>query len=153
MKSSTTELNNSHFLKYSHTIGLCTMLGRGFMFPSDTAIASNGKLFTVSRGHPGDLRTRRVTSFDTDSQFYGVFGEHGEGYGQFIWPSSIAINSQDKIFVSDEYLDKIIVLSTSGEFLFSWGQHGTGDGDFDGRGADGPGTLYRFTKRLHSVGW
>ena len=41
-------------------------------------------------------------------------------------------------------MDKIIVLSTSGEFLFSWGQHGTGDGDFDGPNGltfDGDGNL------------
>ena len=132
MKSSTTELNNSQFLKYSHTIGLCTMLGRGFMFPSDTAIASDGKLFTVSRGHPGDLRTRRVTSFDTDSQFYGVFGEHGEGYGQFIWPSAIAVDRDDNIYISDEYTNRINIFDKTGKSITHWGEPGDKIGHFRG---------------------
>ena len=132
MKSSTTELKDSQFLKYSHTIGLCTMLGRGFMFPSDTAIDSNGKLFTVSRGHPGDLRTRRVTSFDVDSQFYGVFGEHGEGDGQFIWPSAIAIDTDDNIYISDEYTNRINIFDKTGKSIAHWGVPGDEIGHFKG---------------------
>ena len=129
---------------YKSTLGITAMQGRGFYFPYDFAFDNSKKMYVLGRGHDGDPRGCRITVMDFEEEYYGTFGSHGEQDGQFIWPSSIAINSHDKIFVSDEYLDKIIVLSTSGEFLFSWGQHGTGDGDFDGPNGltfDGDGNL------------
>ena len=69
MTSSVASTNQADFLKYSHTIGLCTMDGRGFMFPSDTAIGPEGRIYTVSRGLVGDSRTQRVTAYDLGSAF------------------------------------------------------------------------------------
>ena len=47
----TTIKTKKSFLNYSHTIGICVMDGRGFMFPVDTAIGKNGRLHTVSRAY------------------------------------------------------------------------------------------------------
>ena len=38
----------SAFLSYERTIGLSTMEGRGFYYPSDTTIGADGKLYVVS---------------------------------------------------------------------------------------------------------
>ena len=49
-----------------------------------------------------------------------------------MWTSSIAISNSDKIYVSDEYLNKITIMTTEGKFISSFGQFGKGDGEFDG---------------------
>ena len=45
------------FLEYSHTLGLSTMQGRGFYYPSDAAIGKDGRLLVVNRSLDGLLRT------------------------------------------------------------------------------------------------
>ena len=36
-------------IKYSRTVGMTTMEGRGFYCPTDTAIGGNGRLYVVNR--------------------------------------------------------------------------------------------------------
>ena len=38
-----TTMQKTDFLKYSHSIGLSTMAGRGFYYPVDTAFDDEGK--------------------------------------------------------------------------------------------------------------
>ena len=120
------------FLRYSHTIGLSTMAGRGFYYPADTAIGADGKLYSVSRSLDGDPRGVRVTVCNLDSEYFGTFGSYGEGEGQFIWPTAVAIDSRDNIYVSDEYTNRVSVFDPPGKFLARWGEPGSDDGEFDG---------------------
>ena len=62
--STMSTLERVDFLKYSHTVGLCVMLGRGFSYPADTGIAKDGRLYVVNRGLDADeLRQVRGTIF------------------------------------------------------------------------------------------
>ena len=131
MTNSVAAINQTRFLSYSHTIGLCTMLGRGFMFPSDTAMGEGGRLYTVNRGNAPDLRTRRVTVYDLDSEFFGTFGEHGEGEGQFIWPSAITIDGGGQVYISDEYTHRINIYDGEGHSLGHWGVRGEQEGQLN----------------------
>ena len=119
-------------LRYSHTIGLSTMDGRGFYFPVDTAIGSDGKLFVLSRSYDDEPLPARVTVCDIDSEYYGTFGSFGTGAGQFTWATAIAIDSEDNVYVSDEYTNRITIFDSSGKFLTSWGTEGTQEGQLDG---------------------
>ena len=94
-------------LTYSHTIGLSTMDGRGFYFPVDTAIGSDGKLFVLSRSYDAEPEPARVTVCNIDSKYYGTFGSFGTGEGQFTWATAIEIDSEDNVYVSDEYTNRI----------------------------------------------
>ena len=132
MNSAATTIGQTGFLSYSRAIGLCTMLGRGFMFPSDTAIGEGGRIYTVSRGLPADHRTRRVTMCDLDSKFYGTFGAHGAGEGQFIWPSAIAADSEGQVYISDEYTHRINIYGSEGESKGNWGVRGQQEGQLNG---------------------
>ena len=123
---------STRLLEYSHTIGLSTMEGRGFYYPSDTAVGDDGRLYTVSRSLDGDIRGVRVTIYDADSEYYGTFGSYGDGDGQFIWPAAIARDSDGNTYVADEYLNRIVVFDCSGEFLRSWGSAGKAEGALDG---------------------
>ena len=127
-----TTAQKTDFLKYSHSIGLSTMTGRGFYYPVDTAFDDEGKIYTVSRSLDGDNRGLRVTIYDVDSNYYDMFGEHGEGDGQFIWPTAIARDSEGNTYVACEYLNRIARFDSSGDPLASWGASGSGDGELDG---------------------
>jgi sugar lactone lactonase YvrE len=132
MANASSSIRQTDFLTYSHTVGLCTMEGRGFMFPVDTAIGAGNRLFSVSRGVPGDTRSIRVTTYDLESQFFGTFGGFGEGDGQFIWPSAIAIDSAGNVYVSDEHKHKINVFTGEGIYTANWGDYGEGEGQLNG---------------------
>ena len=132
MTSSVASTKQTDFLKYSHTIGLCTMDGRGFMFPSDTAIGPEGRIYTVSRGLVGDSRTQRVTAYDLDSAFFGTFGSFGEDEGQFKLPSAIAVDSNGHVYVADEYSHRINIIDSECKPVGSWGSKGVGEGQFNG---------------------
>lgn len=119
--------NKTGFLTYSHTIGLCTMEGRGFMFPSDTAFGAGGRHYTVSRGVPGDNRNIRITMYDIEAEYFGTFGGFGTGDGEFLWASGIAIDSTGQVYVSDEHNHRINVFNSDGEYIRNWGEHGEGE--------------------------
>ena len=120
------------FLRYSHTIGLSTMDGRGFYFPVDTAVGSDGKLFVLSRSYEDEPLPTRVTVCDIDSEYYGTFGSFGTGEGEFTWATAIAIDSENNVYVSDEYTNRITVFDSLGKFLVSWGKEGIKEGQLDG---------------------
>ena len=82
----------SPIVAYHNTIGLCTMEGRGFMFPVDTAFDQNGNIYTINRGHKADPRTIRITKYNIDSEFFGTFLSYGKKDGQLLTPSAIAID-------------------------------------------------------------
>jgi tripartite motif-containing protein 71 len=128
----TTSQAKIEFLKYSHTIGLSTMEGRGFYYPVDTAVGENGRLYTVSRSLDGDPRGLRVTVYDLDSEYYGTFGSFGDGDGQFIWPTAIACDSQGNTYIADEYTNRVNVFDASWKHLDKWGVPGAREGELDG---------------------
>ncbi len=118
-------------LAYSRTIGVTAMLGRGFYYPTETVTGDDGRLYVLSRGLDS-VRGIRVTVMNLDEEYFGTFGEHGQGDGEFICPLSIAIDREQRVFISDDFLNRITVMSTGGEFIKSWGCAGAGDGQLDG---------------------
>ena len=102
------------FMNYSHTLGLCTMEGRGFMFPVDTAFSNDGRMHTISRAYPAVSRNLRVTIYDTESDFFGVYGGFGEDLGQFRWPTAITAHQNGDIYVSDEKNNRITIYGIDG---------------------------------------
>ena len=126
--STSTALAN--FLEYDFTLGMTTMEGRGFYYSVDTALASDGRMYTASRTLDAG-RGVRVTMFNIDSEYFGTFGSYGDGDGQLIWPSSVAVDSGGRVYVTDEHLHRISAFDHSGNFLARWGTPGTGQGELD----------------------
>ena len=124
--------SDAGFLIYSHTIGLCVMEGRGFMFPVDTLLSTNGRMHTISRAYAPADSQKRVTVYDTDSGFYGIYGSFGDGVGEFKWPSAIAEDRTTKVYIADETLNRINVYTSSGDPVGHWGVSGDGRGEMDG---------------------
>ena len=119
-------------IKYKNTMGLAAMQGRGFYYPMDLAFDSSEKIYVLGRGHDGDPRGCRIVVMDMNEEYYGTFGSFGNETGQFIWPSSIAVNSKDNLFISDEATNKITVMSKEGNYISSFGEFGSDNGQFDG---------------------
>jgi len=119
-------------LKYNRTIGVAAMQGRGFFYPWSVALAKNGKIFVLGRGSEGDPRGVRITVMNLEEEYFGTFGSFGKGEGQAIWNASIAIDSKQRLFTSDDYLNRILVRTQEGELLDTWGEHGTEEGQLNG---------------------
>ena len=120
------------FLQYDRTLGVASMEGRGFYYPVDVAIAGDGKIYGLSRSHEGDPRGVRVCILDLDSGFHGVFGSVGESDGQFTWATAVAQDVDGRVYVSDEYTQRISIFDSSGNFRAKWGTHGSVVGEIDG---------------------
>ena len=119
-------------LEYDLTVGMSVMEGRGFYYPSDAAIASNGRLYVANRSVDGVDRGVRVTVCDVESEYYGTFGSSGDGEGQFIWVSGIAEDTQSRLFITDEYSSRVSVFDLDGNFISRWGTQGSDEGQLDG---------------------
>ena len=100
----------------------------------DLAINSQGILYVLNRAGPETpvrLPSKRVSMCTLDEEFLGEFGTGGTGDGEFWWPSSIAIDSQDRVYVADEGLQRVSMFSKDGEYLGKWGQKGSGEGQLE----------------------
>ena len=142
------------FLEYLRTVGMTTMEGRGFYYPTDTAIGPNGRMYVTNKSLESVVRGVRVTVCDLDSEYYGTFGFFGQDDGQLIWPSACTADDQGRVFVSDEYTHKVSVFDDEGHFITRWGQHGSAEGELDtpsGLALDSAGNLYVADTYNHRV--
>jgi len=124
--------SKSGIVRYSHTVGLCVMQDRGFMFPVDTLISDDGRMHTVSRAYVAAAAQLRVTVYNSDSEYFGVYGGFGEEKGQFKWPSAITSDSHGRIYISDEQCSRINIYESDGTPVGHWGITGTNDGELQG---------------------
>ena len=127
-----TTTTTSQFIEYSLTVGMSAMEGRGFYYPTDTAIGKDGKFYVVNRSLETIDRGIRITMCDIESEYYGTFGSYGDGDGQFYWASGASSDSQGCIYITDEYLNRVSVFDPEGKFLRKWGSLGSGNGKMDG---------------------
>ena len=120
--------------QYSHTVGFLANQGRGFNNPVDVAQDSSGVLYVLNRAGPEvgiRLPYKRVTVCTVDEEYLGEFSTGGAGDGQLWWPSSLAFDSQDHLYIADEALQRISIFNKDGTFIDKWGVPGTGDGELD----------------------
>ena len=143
--------------QYSHTIGFLANQGRGFNNPVDVAMDSQGVLYVVSRGGPeldARLHYKRVTMCTVDEEYLGEFTTGGTGDGGLWWPSAIAADSQDNIYIADEALQRVSVFTKQGKLLDQWGSQGSRDGELDRPSAmafDAEDNLYLTDSLNHRV--
>ena len=146
--------SESKVLEYSLTVGLSVMEGRGFYYPVDTLPTSHGRLYVVNRSVDGVDRGVRVTMCDINSEYYGTFGAAGDGDGQFVQACGIAEDSQGRIYIADEYANRISVFDLDGNFLTNWGTTGGAEGQLDGPSSlaiGANGTVYVSDSHNHRI--
>ena len=121
-------------LQYSHTLGFMANQGRGFNNPVDLAVNSKGILYVLNRAGPEvgvRIAYKRITRCTSDEQYLGEFCTGGTGDGELWWPSSLAFDDEDHLYVADEALNRISVYDEDGNFVGKWGVGGAGAGQFN----------------------
>ena len=125
-----------HSFRYSHTIGFYAVRGgRGFNNPVDMAIGPNKVIYVLNRAGPdyGErLGSKRVTMCTVEEEYLGQFSTGGTEDGEIMWPVSIAIDNEGKVYISDEALHRISTFDENGRYLRKWGLSGNKDGEFNG---------------------
>ena len=120
-------------LKYGYSIGIEGRRGRGFSSPVDLAFSKAGKMYVASRDHMGAISDAvgvRIGFCNPDfkAEYFGEFGGYGDGDGEFIWPTALAFDKNDVLYLADEHLNRITLFDTGGKYLGKWGTSGDGDG-------------------------
>jgi len=78
-----------------------------------------------------DTHYHRVVTFDPTGKVVGMFGELGDGPGQFVYPVAVTTDPAGNLYVA-EYggNDRIQKFGPDGKFLTAFGSFGTGEGQF-----------------------
>lgn len=71
-----------------------------------------------------DTNNQRIQVFDYDGNPISMFGENGEGEGQFRFPYGIASDAQGQLYIADLYNGNISIFSADGQFIKYFGQKG-----------------------------
>ena len=145
---------NQRSYSYSHSLGRLEMSGTGFRSPVDFAISPEGVAYVLNRSYEKRPDGVHVTMMTLDEEYISEFSSYGEALGQLVWPTSIALDSQGNVYVTDEWLNRITIFDKDGELLGSWGKFGSGDGELDrpaGIAISADGVLFVTDSRNHRV--
>ena len=149
---------NNRVYKYSQTMGYNNAVGRGFRCPTDVAIGRTGIIYVVNRAFEGlsdlNLEGCKVAMVNLDQDYLGQFGTYGEGAGQFMWPNSIALDNEDNAYITDQWLNRVVIFDKDGNYLGKWGEAGSKDGELRapmGISSDGGDRIYVVDGDNHRV--
>ncbi|MBQ10780.1 MAG: hypothetical protein CMJ45_04445 [Planctomyces sp.] len=137
---------------YSYCIGMYSQSGRGFWAPQDFVLGTNGRIYVLSRGV--EQLGQRVSKISIDHGFHGQFGSVGAEEGRFVWPRSIDLDNNDRVYVSDEYVNRITVYDQEGAYRYHWGNPGSEPGQLNGPSGiafDSHGTVWVVDSMNHRV--
>ena len=159
----TTEISHIS-VQYSKTIGRGEQFGPGFNYPIFVARGKEGIMYVLCRGSEFRPEGVRVTVCTTDEEYVSTFArgvnyqgphEFNQEDGSLVWPTCIALDSQENLFISDEWLNRISSFSKDGDYLGKWGEKtGSGDGELDrpsGMAFDADDNLYIVDSNNHRV--
>nr|XP_033806530.1 tripartite motif-containing protein 3 isoform X3 [Geotrypetes seraphini] len=110
--------------KFKNKIGAGRLMG-----PKGVAIDRNGHIIVV------DNKACCVFIFQCNGKLVSRFGSRGVADRQFAGtldgPHFVAVNNKNEIVVTDFHNHSVKVYSADGEFLFKFGSHGEGNGQFN----------------------
>ena len=116
---------------YEYCIGRNANAGAGFSSPADFALGAGRAIYVVNKQNefnPG----QGLTKCTLESEF--IWEDRGPGFagGDSPWPSSIALDSEEKLYISDDFTSQIVTYDKDGNCLGGWGTKGSGDGELNG---------------------
>jgi tripartite motif-containing protein 71 len=77
-----------------------------------------------------DQNNDRIQKFFKNGTFITMWGEEGEGDGQFLHIHGIDLDSEGNLYVSDRDQPSIQKFTSDGSFINKWGSQGTLEGQF-----------------------
>lgn len=162
-----TQIAAGRVFDFSHAVGRSAVSGMGFTHPVAVATSGADTAYVVSRGwemvpNVGWNRTGKGTRISKvilgkvsgEEELINEFSTYGDSPGEVIWPAGVAVDNEGKIYVTDEWLNRISVFDADGNFLNSWGSSGNDDGEFNGPSGiaiDSQDDVYIVDSRNHRV--
>ncbi len=128
----TTKAEATRAYEYQLTIGRSSVTGESFRTPIDIALGMDDDIYVLNRTTERQVLGHRVCRLNIREEFLGDFGQRGEEDGQFIWALSVAAHPDGRVFVCDEWLNRVTIFSREGAYLGKWGEKGSGDGQLNG---------------------
>jgi DNA-binding beta-propeller fold protein YncE len=116
---------------YSHNIGRVSEAGMGFIYPVGVAPAKDGVLYVANRGY-AYAQSQRISKVTVEEEFITEFGRGGEEEGRFRFLTAVALDREENVYTSDEWLNRITVFDKDGTLLRTWGESGTEEGQLNG---------------------
>ena len=114
-------------IEYLKTIGLTNNgdNGRGFANPYGLATSKDGRIFVLNRcdSFLHDAQRIGVCTID-DEHLFDFSKGHGSDEGQFVQPVGLAFDSKDRLHVTDENNNRVVVFDSDGKYLHQWGTFG-----------------------------
>ena len=123
-----TKIVGERVYDFSHVVG-----GRDqVMGPLALAFGRDNEMYAVVSALGGGRGITKYTVglYPGEEEMVQRIGESGEGPGQLMWTSGIALDSDYNIYVTDAMTDRISVFSEGGDFLRSFGSSGDGEVQF-----------------------
>ena len=109
---------------YDYSLGAIGIGGKNFFFPVDFAQGSEGSLYVLNKGCEF-VTCHGISKVTMDHQLLwedrGNQTDTGFMDGQAPQPSSIAVDSQENVYVSDEEANHIYIFDRDGKRLGNWG--------------------------------
>ena len=101
-----------------------------FIRPWDVSFISCGDVYIADSGNHR-IQVFKYHCMDKKFVFLNVFGEEGRDEGQLNWPSSICVDSENRVYVTEDHNYRVSIFSHVGKFLKSFGKKGKSLGKFD----------------------
>jgi tripartite motif-containing protein 71 len=105
-----------------------------FWEPRGVAVDSQGNLYVAEKVN------HRIQKLSQDGRFLGWWGKNGgtgggdvaigSADGEFNLPYDVAVDSRDRVYVTDTSNTRNQVFDSNGRFLWKWGSPGSGPGQF-----------------------
>ena len=134
-----TQLAAGRIFDFSHAVGRGAISGLGFRMAVALAAGEDDVLYVLNRGWEQVTnvpwnRTQTGTRVSKltlgtepgDEEVVSDFSRSGDAPGQLIWPAGIALDSQENVYVTDEWLNRVSIFDKEGNFLRHWGTAGSG---------------------------
>ena len=90
-------------------------------------------MYVVSRSYDYRADSKRITVCTVGEDYIGEIGNGGRlgadlmdtgentSPGSLVWPTSIALDREENLYVSDEWLNRIAIFTKDGDWLGAWG--------------------------------
>ena len=129
----TTTAVNAGPIEYVKTVGLTTnQSGRGFINPYDTAFTADGRILVLSHCDTARAALVRIGMLNWDEDYLGEFSKgYGRGEGQWMLPIAMSVDSQQRVYVTDEHLHRVTVFDLDGNLVAQWGEKGSNAGQLN----------------------
>lgn len=103
---------------------ISTTVGKSSVIPVDVAVDNQGKRIIVSASAP----YHSILVFDNNGKIRGVWGKPGNNQGEFRYPATLAVSSENENYIVDVFNSRVQVLDNEGKFLVSVGTWGVTPG-------------------------